>query len=91
MTGQAKFADELATFGSISRRNLIFREDRFVRAFRNAGAAVYAGIWIDVIPGPFSNRFSGDDALYRANFHTTPISQTKTGNNMCHGLFLLEI
>jgi hypothetical protein len=89
VTGQAQAGDVLAALGFVGRGNLILREDGFVRAFRDAGAAVNAGVWIDIVPGPLFDRLAGDDTFHRADIHATGVAQTQTGNNMGHCMFLL--
>jgi hypothetical protein len=63
------------TFGFVSIRNLVLREDGLIRAFRDAGAAVDARIRIDIIPGVFVCGFPGDNTLYRADLSTATVTQ----------------
>jgi hypothetical protein len=75
MTSQPRPVDELASGCFKSGRYFIFWEDRFIRAFRDASAAIDAGFRIDVHCGPFFNRFSCDNTVHRANLDATTISK----------------
>jgi hypothetical protein len=74
MIGETNLANELTTFGFISRGNFIFRENCLVRALRDASAAINACVRIDIIPRPFTLWFSWKDAFYRANLYTTRVA-----------------
>jgi hypothetical protein len=84
VTGQPHAADVLSAFRNIRGGDFIFREDGGIRAFRYARAAVNAGVRVNIEPGPFFLRFAWNDALYRANFYTPAVAQTKAGNNVSH-------
>jgi hypothetical protein len=85
--GQTNFADVLSAFGSICRRDLILREDGSVWALRNAGTTINAGIRVDVDPGPFIDRLTGDHTFHGANIDTPAITNAQTGNNVSHGSY----
>jgi hypothetical protein len=87
MTCKTDLADEFAAFGCVSRWDFIFGEDSRERTFRNTCAAVNAGIRVNVDPRPFGNRLAGNHAFNRANFNTTTVTNTQTGNDMSHGVF----
>jgi hypothetical protein len=48
----------------------------FIRTFWDARAAIDAGIWIDIDPGPFLHRVAGYHAFYRTNIDASAISYT---------------
>jgi len=73
VTGESDAADVFAAFGSIRRRDFIFREDGGIRTLRNASATVNAGIWVNIDPGPFCSG-SGDHALNGADINTTAVT-----------------
>jgi hypothetical protein len=75
MPAQANLADVFAAFGFVSFWNLIFGEDCLVWAFGDARSAINAGIWVDVVPGPFFLRFTGYDTFYRAYLDATGVAQ----------------
>jgi hypothetical protein len=74
VAGQISAADIFAAFCSICGGNFIFRIDRSEWAFRNAGAAVDAGIRINVNPWPFSSRLARDHAFNRANIDAATVA-----------------
>lgn len=84
VTGETHSADILTAFGLICGGHFIFREDRRIRALRDARAAVNAGIGIYINPRPFVQRKAGDHALNRANLDATSIADAQAGNNMGH-------
>jgi hypothetical protein len=84
VTDDAHLADKLAALGDIFRRDFIFREDGRKRAFRDACAAVDAGIGVDVKPRPLFLRLAGENALHRAYIHATAVTQTQACNNVSH-------
>jgi hypothetical protein len=71
-------------FGFICLRHFILDENRFERAFRDAGTAIDASIWVNVVPGPLFDRFPRYDAFYRAYIYTPRISQAQTSDNVSH-------
>jgi hypothetical protein len=85
VTGQSRLTQIFTSLGCITGRDFILREDGFKWAFRDASAAIDAGIRVDIKPRPFRYRFTGDNAFHRANIYTSRIAQAKTGNNMGHG------
>lgn len=76
VAGETNAGDVFAAFGNIGVRYFIFSEDGCVRAFGDAGAAIDAGVGIDVEKGILFFRFTGNDAFYGANFHTATIAKT---------------
>jgi hypothetical protein len=91
MPTQANLADVLAAFSFVSVRDLIFREDGFIRALGYARSAIDAGIWVDVVPGPLFLRLTRYDTFYRTYIDATGVAQAQAGNYMRHGSFLLKI
>ena len=55
-------------------RKIFLREDRLDRTLRHAGAAVDAGVGVDVVPRPLRFRLARDDAFYGTHFHACPIA-----------------
>jgi hypothetical protein len=84
MPGQAFAADILTATGLISTGYLIFGKDGIIRALGNACAAIDTGIRIDIHPGPFFHRITGNNALHWTDLDASSIPQTKTGNNIGH-------
>jgi len=65
-------------------RDIFFREDGIYGALRHAGAAIDAGVRVDVIQRPFVLGEPGHDTLYRADFCTCAIADTETSNYVSH-------
>lgn len=74
MTGKADIADVFAAFGGVSGRDLVFGENRRKRALRHTGAAINAGVGIDIHPRPFSYRLAGDNTLDGTDFDATAVT-----------------
>jgi hypothetical protein len=76
MSRQAWLVDKFTAFGSICRGDFIFGKDGRKRAFGHAGPAVDAGVGVDVHHRPTICRLSGDNALHRAYFDATTVTNT---------------
>jgi hypothetical protein len=76
--------DLLTAFGVICVRNFIFNEDSFERTFGNACTAIYAGVRVNIVPGPLFDWFARYDAFYWANIDAPRISETQTSDNVSH-------
>ena len=66
--------------------NICVGKDGLDGTFRHAGIAVDAGVWIDVIPGPFLFRETGHDALDRADFHTGAVADAGINDDTRHNI-----
>src|SRR5690606_26499684 len=77
-------AQILTASGLIGRRHLIFGEDGFIWAFRDACATINAGVRVNVIPGPFILRQPRDNTFNRADLNTAAIPQAQAGDNVGH-------
>jgi hypothetical protein len=75
VTWQANQVDIFAALCCVGGRNFIFWEDGLIRTFWDTRPTIDAGIWVDVIPGPFVNWFARDNAFYRADFDAPCVSQ----------------
>ena len=64
--------------------HFLFGEDGFVGALRHAGAAVDAGIGVDVEPGPLLFRVAQDHAFDRTYFDAGCVAKAQSGNDMGH-------
>ena len=73
--GQANFIDKFASPGGVAAGDFIFWEDGFVGTFWDAGAAIDAGVWIDVEPRPLIDWLATDDAFNGAYLNTARIAQ----------------
>jgi hypothetical protein len=69
---------------SIFFGQVFFRQDGVYRALRYASATVDAGVWVDVIPGPFFFGLAGDNTFNRANFGAGAIADAQVENHMGH-------
>ena len=88
VTGKPNTSNIFAAFGNVGVRDFIFGEDGSIGALGDAGAAVDAGVRVNVEEGILFLGFTGDDALYGADFHTATVAETQTGNNVSHNLLL---
>ncbi|OGO25174.1 MAG: hypothetical protein A2W33_09665 [Chloroflexi bacterium RBG_16_52_11] len=76
VSGQTDQVDIFTALCCVSSGHFIFWEDGFEWAFWNARPTIYAGVWIDIEPGPFLDWFARDDAFDRAYINTPCVSQT---------------
>jgi hypothetical protein len=90
-SGSSRHRLDFSTLGLERGGYFVFGEDCFVRAFGDAGAAVDACVWVDVIPRPFFHWLARHDALNRADIYTSGVPQAKTSDNVCHGFLLNKI
>jgi len=74
MTSETDIANVLAAFGGISRGNFVFREDGGIWTFRDARAAVNAGVGINIDPRPFVDGLTGNHAFDGADFNATTVT-----------------
>ena len=84
VTGEPDTVDVFAALGGVGGGNFIFREDGAERAFGHAGAAIDAGIRVDINHGETIGRVARDDAFDGTNFDTSAVTYTQTGNNVSH-------
>jgi hypothetical protein len=78
----------LATLGSICCGSFILFKNRLIRALRDAGTAIDASVWVNIVPGPLLYRLPGYNALHRTNINTSGIAEAQTGDDMGHFLNL---
>jgi hypothetical protein len=90
VASQAHPADILAAFGCVIRGYFVLGEYCLEGALRDAGAAVDAGVWVDIKPWPLFLRDARNDALYGADFHATSVAQAEACNNIRHWIVLLK-
>ena len=74
MTRKPNIADIFAALCGVCGRDFVFGEDGGKWTFGNTCPAVNAGVGINIDPGPFCNRLSGNHALYRADINTTAVA-----------------
>jgi hypothetical protein len=74
VTGQPNAADIFAALGRIGAGNLIFRVDREKWALWHTGAAINAGLRVDVNPRPFFLRVAGDHTFNGANVDAATVA-----------------
>jgi hypothetical protein len=74
VAGESNLADILAAFGSVCGRDFIFGIYSGKRAFWHTRATINASVGVDIHPGPFGYRLAGDNALNRAHFNATAIT-----------------
>jgi hypothetical protein len=72
------------TPGFVGCRNFIFRENCFEGAFRDTGAAVDAGLWVNIIPGPFLLGFPRHNTLNRTNFNAASVTKAQACDDIGH-------
>jgi hypothetical protein len=74
VTSESDLANILAAFGSVCGWDFIFGINGGKRTFRYACAAINAGVGVDVHPGPFGYRLTGDNAFHGTYFNTTAVT-----------------
>jgi hypothetical protein len=74
VTGESHIADIFAAFGGISRGHFIFGEDGSKWTFRYAGAAINAGIRVNIDPWIFIDRVARDHTFDGANVNAATIA-----------------
>jgi hypothetical protein len=77
-------AQVFVALGCVISGDLILNEDSLIRALRDAGAAVDAGVRIDVVPRPLIDWLAWHDAFHRTDIYTSGVSQAQAGDDMGH-------
>jgi hypothetical protein len=79
-----RHADIFPATGLVRSGHLIFGENRLIRALRDTGAAIDAGVRIDIKPGPLPLRFPGDNTLDRTYIDAAPITEAQASDDIGH-------
>ena len=74
VTGESYVADIFAAFGSVRRRDFIFREDGSIRALGYTSAAIDTGIRVNIDPRVFIDGVAGDHTFNGANVNAAAVA-----------------
>lgn len=74
VTSEPNAANVFAAFGSVRRGDFIFGEDGGIRAFGHAGAAINAGVRVNIDPREFIDGVAGHHTFYGANVNAAAVT-----------------